>query len=227
MSEGNVLWTSTARASFEHALIDVDILLGYGDERFLGPHNRPDRDLGVLRRAGVILVVTAWESYIEDTLRHEFGKRLNDAATPGDMESAFNKVANWWLSSEKNPLALVPNLSDWTGLGWKDLLRTRLESELDALNTPSSGTIAALSKAYLGEDVTSHWRWRGTSTASACARLDRLIRLRGRLVHHGKDLFERRQSARRADVVEGRDLVGRLAQSTDSALGIAPWRAFG
>lgn len=210
---------TVARFNFEYAIGDVRVLMQFHDQRTGGSRGRPERELEVLKRSALILVVTAWESYVEDTLRDQFQERLESAKSPAAVSSAFNAAADTWLQSAE---AKPPRLADWTGRKWKARLVSRLEEEIELLNTPDSARVRRLSKRYLALDVTSAWIWQNTTSESACDRLDALIALRGQLVHRGRELFERRQSVKKSDVLNGRALVNHLVRCTDVALGVAP-----
>lgn len=210
---------TTARFNFEHAIEDVSLLLRQHDDLTGRKGGRPRRELEVLKRSALILVVTAWESYIEDTLREQFMQRLNAATLPSDLRAAFNATAEKWLNS-KNPTPIA--LAEWTGERWKELVRAQFDQQVEGLNTPGSKQVAKLSRLYLGLDVVEHWVWAGTTSASASKKLDDMIQLRGALVHRGRELFDKRQPVRKTDVIRGLELVTKLVECTDRALGVAP-----
>lgn len=203
-----------ARGNFLVALGDVELLLARHDAETKGRPGRPDPNLEVFKRAGVILSVTAWETFIEDTLADAFDKILAAARTPNDVERTFNAVANAWLSDNPRP----PQLAEWTLDGWKEMLRRQLQKDIEGLNTPNSTNIARLTKRYFGKDVTASWHWKGVSALAAQRRLDALILLRGKLVHRSKELFESASSVRRRDVSGALELLNRLTQVTEEAL---------
>jgi len=209
-------------ANFEFAIADVREILRQYDSRTDHRSGRASRQSEVLKRAAVILSVTAWESFIEDSLRDRASAAINTAARPMDLQSLFNSVAHDWLERTPKP----PGLADWTGDGWKTLLRNKLESDILTLNTPNSQHVRVLSKRYLGEDITTRWRWEGTTPAQAARRLDSLMRLRGDVAHHGREAFKRAAAITRKQAVQAISLVERLVESTERALGTAP-RPFG
>ena len=128
---------------------------------------------------------------------------------PSDVESLFNSVAHQWLEKAPKP----PELADWTGDGWKALFRKRLDNDILALNTPNSQNVRTLSKRYLGADLTTHWRWVGTTPTRATGCLDALIRLRGEVTHRGREAFERRAVISRKQVVQAISLLKHLESS--------------
>lgn len=56
----------------------------------------------------------------------------------------------------------------------------------------------------------------------AARRLDALIRLRGEVVHHGREAFNRAAVIRRKQVVEANSLLNHLVECTERALGLGP-----
>jgi hypothetical protein len=201
--------------NFEFAMSDVTEILHQYDACTQHRSGKPSRRAEVLKRAAVILSITAWESFIEDTFRACAEATIEKAGCPSDVQSLFNSVAHHWLEKPPKP----PELADWTGNGWKALLKRRLETDILALNTPSSVNIRTLSKRYLNADITTRWRWAGTTPSRAAIRLDALIRLRGEVAHRGRDVFDRISPVDRKQVVQAISLVKHLAECTERALG--------
>ena len=210
---------TNARFNFDFGLGDVKILLRFHDSQTGGGKGRPSRELEVFKRAGVILAVTAWETFIEDTLKDQFGAKLNAANSPKDVESTFNSVAQAWLDRDK---IKPPELAQWALDGWKSMLMEKFSGDIEALNTPNSANVRELFKRYLGEDITKAWCWQGVSANAACGRLDALIKLRGGLVHRGRELFEEKASVQRHHVERAIVLLERLVDRTETSLGIRP-----
>lgn len=200
-------------------MYDVDRLLSLHDAETKRNRGRPSRQIEVFKRAGVILSVTAWESFVEDTFRTCGRREIDAAASPNDVGSSFNSAAQAWL--DQSPKPKPPDLAQWTGDGWKALLIKKLYQDLAALNTPNTGSVRTISKRYLKVDITASWSWKGTSAATAGSKLNKLIRLRGELAHRGPELFKR-APVRRSDVVDSVRLLKRLVECTELSLGIAP-----
>lgn len=209
-----------ARVNFNSALHDVRILLRFHDSRTGGSRGKPARELEVLKRAGVILAVTAWETFVEDTLERQFRERIATAKGPEDIRGTYNSVAHAWL--QENRTLQPPDLEKWAAGGWKKMIEGKFSEDLRNLHTPNSANVRAMFKKYAGEDVTQAWVWRKVSAASACRKLDALVRLRGKLVHRGKQLFDRKASVKRIDVANAIDLLTRLVAQTEEKLGVAP-----
>lgn len=203
-------------ANLEFSLGEVIVLLSAYDAEVKDLQGRSRTELAVFKRAGIILAVTAWESYIEDVLCAAFAGRLREATKPSDIEATFNMVANAWLDSQSRK-PRPHDLARWAGESWKTLIQEKFDEETRTLNTPNSANIKKLSKRYLGLDLTERWKWKGVSSAKACTRLDKLIQLRGRLVHRAAEFFEKDQVSR-AEVVRSIELMSRLAWCTELAL---------
>lgn len=209
------------RGNFGYALEDVKRLLQLHDSETKRRPGRPSSVVEVFKRAGVILAVTAWESFIEDTLTEAFEERLKSAKAPRDIQKTFNSVAHAWLSRNgRTP----PDLVAWAGDNWKQVLRESLAREVSVLNTPNPANVARISKRYLDRDLTADWDGPAPRRQTARARLDRLITLRGHLVHRTKVFFERRASVKRRDLVGAIALLSRIVQRTEEALGREPKR---
>jgi RiboL-PSP-HEPN len=140
----------------------------------------------VLLRSSIILIVSAWEVFVESTLSQSFLEILKNASDPKDVQSAFNTVANAWyekFSSNSPQKPKPPDFAKWTGSDWKQLLEERFSQELSNLNAPNNSNIDKLSKKFMGIKLSDSWSWRNFSPAKAREKLESLINLRGRLAH--------------------------------------------
>ncbi len=203
---------------------DVQNLLDIHDDKSEKKTGTPDKSLEVLKRAGVFLVISAWETFIEDTLREQFTTRLNDATSPDQLLSTFNSVAaNWLFSPDGIILPKPTDLINWTGDGWKNVIREKLEEDVSSLNTPNSGNVKTLFKRYFNIKIDESWKWNKVASASACTKLDALIRLRGKIAHRYKTLVPAKENGvRRLDLINAKNLIEKLVQCTDKALGVKP-----
>ena len=75
---------SKALQSFEFGIKDADELLAHFDAINANP---PPANAEVLKRAGLVMALTAWETYVEDRLTEEMGKKL--AAVSGSYIGDF------------------------------------------------------------------------------------------------------------------------------------------
>jgi len=75
---------SHAKASFEHGIRDAEELLAHFDEINANP---PPSNAEVLKRAGLVMALTAWETYVEDRITEAMDKRL--AAVAGSYVGEF------------------------------------------------------------------------------------------------------------------------------------------
>lgn len=205
---------SLHEANFKVMLSDIRTLLSAWESQRKPGKGRPPEALEVFVRSGVILLITAWEAFIEDALRQAFDLEIARAAAPADVRKAFNAVAERWLQDAPK----APDVSSWAGEGWKALISASFARELDKLNTPNSKNLASISTRYLGFDITSSWSWKGTPSEAAAARLDDAIKRRGDLVHQGKQISEQGRGAQKSELDAMMALVERLVSCSSSAL---------
>lgn len=213
------------RTNFHFAAGQAIRLLSIHDGFTRQKRGRPSEDLEALKRAALILIVTAWESFVECTVERELKKRLQMATSPSDVASTFNVVAQQWLMQSGSNKPKPPDLARWAGDGWKAHIAASLQSYLETFNTPNSANVRALFKRYVGLDVTQNWSWSRTSADSACSKLDKMILERGAVVHRAvtiHPLTPTEPGVKRATVVDALNLTYNLVDKTEHALGVEP-----
>jgi hypothetical protein len=171
--------TSTARETFEANREDVERLMELHE---LMGGGGPGRRIGleVLNKSGVVLTCAIWEAYVEDVaaevIEHYVDHLKDVNRLPKDLRLRVAKELDgadiWKLA----------------GRGWKQELRNRLKGlqaqRNTALNTPKAAYVEGFFTQALGiTGVTSCWAWRRMSNASAKAKLDRYVTLRGDIAH--------------------------------------------
>ena len=87
---------SKAKETFDQAILDAENLLGHFNALNTKP---PPPELEVLKRAGLVMAMTAWETYVEDRLLEACQKRLE-----GLKDSAIASFV------EKKPLEEIKRL---------------------------------------------------------------------------------------------------------------------
>ncbi len=196
---------------FQLALSDVYTLLD-ADKKL--SHNNP-ASTATFIRAGIILTVTAWETFIEDTIKAHFQDRIAHAVKPEDISSAFNTAAAAWISrfGEKHPNP--PDLAKWSGEGWKTLITEYFNKEISSFNTPKSGNIITFFKRYVDDDIKAAWKWTGMTPDDACKKLDELVSTRGELVHRGRTNTNPIPNINREQLIMMITLVEQLAWTTE------------
>jgi hypothetical protein len=76
---------SSANLAFDIGIRDAEELLKHFDNAYELP--RPPENAEVLKRAGLIMACTAWETYVEDRISEELRRRL---ATQGDRRYSLH-----------------------------------------------------------------------------------------------------------------------------------------
>jgi len=213
--------SSRAYSNFVWAIKDVGRLINLYNTNFSAAVDGDLREIGVLKRATIVMAVTCWETYIEDMLNEEFQYRLQRAKSPGDVQSAFNAAASQWLQSRSQ--SAVKYMKEWTGDAWKSVLSEYFKKDIGNLSSPNSKRVRKLTTRYLDIDVTSFWHSRGVVRKDACSRLDALIVRRGDLVHRARDVFQSTRRPTKQEALASVNLVSQLAQYTKSNLGWSNW----
>jgi len=219
-----IVTATTPRWDFMASQRDVITLIRIHDEQTGGAKGRPPQDLEALKRSALILAVTAWESFVEDTVEEGLTKALDAATVPTDLQSAFNYVAEEWLDPERSGKRHGPDLIKWTGDQWKLRIRESLATELQTFHTPNSDNTNKLFKRFLGVPIRDGWHWKAMNAKQAQTKLDALIKLRGSAVHQGKTLFTKQKSPtiKRAAVVDAMNHLYRLVCASEKTLGVGP-----
>lgn len=222
---GVSLVETQARTDFKAARGYAISLIEIHDTITKGKAGRPPTQYEALKRSALILAVTAWESFVEDTVQQQLELRLAATSSPAQMISTFNTVAHEWLLPD-GPKRHPPSLIDWTGDSWKRIIRDSLKAKLEKFNTPNTANVDSLIDRYLQHVSISHkWSWQGVSSAKASKQLDALIKLRGRAVHRGKRMHPKSQpepEMKRQTVENALNLIYNLVAATEKALGIEP-----
>src|SRR6202043_2002826 len=104
------------------------VLLEIHDQATGGKAGRPKPELEVLKRSALILAVTAWESFVEDTATEQLDELLKRTTDPAAISSIFNRIADEWLS--RNGARRAPDLINWTADKWKNCVRQSLKRYL-------------------------------------------------------------------------------------------------
>jgi hypothetical protein len=95
--------------------------------------------LDIYTRSGIILCITAWETFIENILSIEFENRMSSITTPDEIRHTTNSVAQARVN--KKSKINSQHLLEWAGNGWKHLINESFKSEIQSLNTPSTENI--------------------------------------------------------------------------------------
>ena len=211
--------TARAYVNFLLAVNEIRALLDFHRAARRSSTQR-DPSWEAFKKAGIILIVTSWETFIEDILELHVDQQLEKASSPQEFKNAFDAIAQSWYQAirtkqDKHPKH--PDFVEWTGDNWKRLIRDRLREELIGLNTPKSQSIRDLSARYLDADVTENWVWPGMSAQRAREKLDELIVLRGELAHRTGDYFDVTTSVPLNRLVNAINFVERLVLRTEEA----------
>ncbi len=167
------------------------------------------RDVQVLHKSAIVLVVACWEAYVEDLVNAGLAFCIENCRDPKSLPAALRTRVGGKYSGV--------NAWSLAGDGWKQALKDNLTEMLakttGAFNTPKSAQVDELFLKSLGiSNLSSCWKWKGRSVARVCKVLDDLISLRGAIAHR----VEATSSVTRADVLKARELVGFLSAKSSN-----------
>jgi hypothetical protein len=220
-----IITETAARTDFNAARDDAVILLTIHDQATGGKAGRPKRELAALKRSALILAVTAWESFVEDTVTEHLKTLLAKNKAPETMSSVFNAIAHEWSDPNRSGTRKPPEYRQWTGDGWKTIITHSLQKYLESFHTPNTENVRTLFTRYLSVDPTKQWSWQAVGPAKAQKQLDALIKVRGGVVHRGRTIHPSSMPVKDVDrgtVVKALNLVYNLVYSTEVSLGVAP-----
>jgi hypothetical protein len=179
----------------------------------VGPGRR--RNVGVLNRAGIVLLVACWEAYVEDVAALAFEAMMEGARRPSVFPAKVLTRASRDLRKH------VDERRVWqlAGDGWKRVLerhRTEiLRKHVGGFNTPKPEQIDSLFEDLIGlRKLSSKWKWGRTSAVKASATLSKLVTTRGEIAHRVRAGAE----VRKSDVLRARKFIDRLAWLTSNTI---------
>jgi hypothetical protein len=128
---------SNAHRQFTQLMGYVDQLIGIHGKLQQGQGRRHEQD--AIHRAGVVMVVAAWEGYVEQVLLESFGAMERDAGVVVGVPGA----------------AAVPTWARHTF----GIRRTELINSLKQFNTPNAQNVQRLMREWMQFDPFPAWSW--------------------------------------------------------------------
>lgn len=176
-----------------------------------GPGPGRKRDVEVLNKSAIVLVVACWEAFVEDLA----SLALDYMITNAKDHKAFPKSVLDRVGSKNNG----PNAWALAGDGWKKVLRDNyteiLAKTAGVLNTPRANQVDDLFSKSIGlNNVSACWYWKGRAKGKAAVALDDLVTLRGSIAHRVKHS----KSVHKKTVVSAISLVNYLAAKSSNSV---------
>jgi hypothetical protein len=194
-------------ANLRYNVADVGRLLEI-HEKLAGKSRGRKRDVEVLNKSGVVLLVACWESFVEDLAVAAFDYLLAEATQPDQVPRKVLAMAAKRFREDPDE-TLVWQLA---GPGWKTVLAQHRNAVVAKFtrpfNTPRADNVDELFEAMIGlRTVSRGWSWKGTTREKVCSKLSKLIELRGEIAHRVKA----GRSVHKKTVVRHSHFVNRLA----------------
>jgi hypothetical protein len=168
---------SRATTTYASLLNDVETLVSLHSGS--GAPGRPTGNNEPLLRAAVVLLVTAWENYIEQAVEESFDHVLTQIGDDprllsGHLQGVIQKEA-------------VKSAWSITGDGWRTVAQGEVESLVSDLNNAASGQVDGLVAKVFGIPAfLDNVSWQNKAAASVRDDLRSLVNdVRGEIVHKG------------------------------------------
>ena len=146
-----------------------------------GPGRR--RDVQVLNKSAVLLLVATWEAYVEDLAISACRFVVEHATSFRDLPEIALVKTSRRLINEKHDNSIWKLASD----GWKNELLAQVEIETSRLHSPDAPNVDKLFQNAIGlKNLTKNYYWTGASRESVIKRLGNMIEMRGEIAHRVK-----------------------------------------
>ena len=190
------------------------------------------RDVQVLNKSALIMLLACWEAYVEDLAKNSFEFMLEKASSPKIFPDFVLAIAG---KEVKNGGAV--DLWSLAGSGWKTALQHHKQKILDkyivksSFNTPSAENIDKLFSELIGlTAISREWFWPKMKNDAALTKLKNLIERRCEIAHR----VESSSPVLKKDIEIYRSLISRMAVITHNrALALIylrtkrkPWRRY-
>jgi hypothetical protein len=186
------------------------------------------RNVEVLNKSAVVLLVACWEAFIEDLAKTSFQFLIEEARGPNDVPSVVQARSGRPLKESKDEREIWKLAGD----GWREVLRAYADEMLlqtvGKLNTPRPQQIDRLFENLLGyTNLSSTWCWNQATAKKNCKKLDDLVTLRGSISHR----VTANVSVKKSTVLSAFNLILRLsvissnrtAMLLEKMVGKYPW----
>ena len=145
------------------------------------------KKFNVLFRSGVVLLVSYWESYVEDVCDEALMAIVERVQDPNKLPKELRKKVAKELKESKEELKLW----DLSGDGWRKIVMGRVDQykieRNRSFNTPKfTNTVEFINNVIGVKDIFKNIKWDGYTHEEVSARLNSLIEVRGQIAHRGK-----------------------------------------
>lgn len=173
------------------------------------------KNIEVINKSAVVLLIAAWEAFIEDLALYAVNKVLNDAADIDCIPDSLVHGVCISIIKENKERTQKDRIIGMAGDGWKRLIKEHVEKKIDYFHTARVANVDELFQSVFGlKKISLNWYWSGCSITSAAERLDALIDIRGNIAHR----VNTEDSVKKNYVKNSINLVVHLAEKTLTAL---------
>ncbi len=170
-------------------LVDLGDIMSYFDKEGGEDSDKDDldKDIDVLYRAAVVLMVSHWEAYVENICSEALSALVENVNKSDDLPKEIKKQVANEIKETKNEIEIWKIADD----GWKKYLREKLlnykEVRDRSFNTPKSAQTEEFVNKVVGlPKITESWVFDDFTAKKSKEKLDNLIEIRGQIAHRGK-----------------------------------------
>lgn len=150
---------SKAKFLFESSIKDAEELLAHFD----GIANPPPESAEVLKRAGLVMVLTAWETYVEDRVREEVVRRLQvvngsyvGKFVLGRLEEELRRFHNPTSEKTRKLFSDFLEVDVATSWEWQHFDNARVKKTLDELIVKRGDAVHRSKPSVIGAPPPPH-----------------------------------------------------------------------
>lgn len=205
-----------SQATQTYSLLRADIETLVGLQSVPGQPERSTDASEPLLRAVVVLLVTAWENYVEQAVSEAFEHVMSIIEEPRSLSSHMQGVLS---------RAAKEDVWSVTGVQWRRVVVAEAATLIKKLNNAASVQVNELMAKVLGlPSFLSAVTWVGSPAANVEGDLKSLVNdVRGEIVHKGRTPSALNVSG----LAEWRSFVDKLVAETDRALAAQIQAAWG
>lgn len=184
------------------SLADVEALLSFHEKAERPAKGKPTKDHSTLKRAAIVLIYAAWESFFENLI-DEVATALaasDDVSRLPDrvQRMLVDDLRSFLVGKRASDLSAGQILATAAGYDWAQRLRALATLEIygdsgDAADDPAHGlnsadvkNVTRLLQKYCGEDLLSTVAWAGMSNEQVTSKLEKIVEMRGAVAHTGR-----------------------------------------
>ncbi|TGM33909.1 HEPN domain-containing protein [Leptospira levettii] len=141
----------------------------------------------VLNKSGIVLIVSAWEGFLEDLVTLAFNEIIKNCSDPKNLPTKIKSSISQIIRKDEDPF------SAWklAGSNWKNVVldygNDLMKKQIDYFHSPRPQNIDDLFHNLTGiRSISKLFKWNRNSNKNVLEKLNKLLDLRGKIAHSMK-----------------------------------------